>query len=309
MILALMEMVINGVSTRKVAKITEELCGTEFSKSTVSELCKRLDPLVKEWNERPLKEAYPFVMVDAMVLKVRKGGQVRSQSALIAIGVNMRGYREVLGFWIGDSETYGSWNDFLAWLKGRGLRGVDLVVSDQHGGLVKAVETQFQEVMWQRCQTHFTRNILDACPKQLQSQLHSQLRVIWEAPDMETARQMLQRVMDNFGNRAPRAVDILEQGFDDAVAVLNLPERYRKRLRTTNGIERLNEEVRRRERVIRIFPNVESAKRLLGALLMEKDEAWSTGRQYFDMRTYVEWKQEQTAMITNELQQAAVPAC
>ena len=228
LILALMEMVINGVSTRKVAKITEELCGTEFSKSTVSELCKRLDPLVKEWNERPLKEAYPFVMVDAMVLKVRKGGQVRPQSALIAIGVNMRGYREVLGFWIGDSETYGSWNDFLAWLKGRGLRGVDLVVSDQHGGLVKAVETQFQEVMWQRCQTHFTRNILDACPKQLQSQLHSQLRVIWEAPDVETARQMLQRVMDNFGNRAPRAVDILEQGFDDAVAVLNLPERYRE---------------------------------------------------------------------------------
>ena len=108
MILALMEMVINGVSTRKVAKITEELCGTEFSKSTVSELCKRLDPLVKEWNARPLKEAYPFVMVDAMVLKVRKGGQVRPQSALIAIGVNMRGYREVLGFWIGDSETYGS---------------------------------------------------------------------------------------------------------------------------------------------------------------------------------------------------------
>ena len=309
LILALMEMVINGVSTRKVAKITEELCGTEFSKSTVSELCKRLDPLVKEWNERPLKEAYPFVMVDAMVLKVRKGGQVRPQSALIAIGVNMRGYREVLGFWIGDSETYGSWNDFLAWLKGRGLRGVDLVVSDQHGGLVKAVETQFQEVMWQRCQTHFTRNILDACPKQLQSQLHSQLRVIWEAPDVETARQMLQRVMDNFGNRAPRAVDILEQGFDDAVAVLNLPERYRKRLRTTNGIERLNEEVRRRERVIRIFPNVESAKRLLGALLMEKDEAWSTDRQYFDMRAYVEWKQEQAAMITNELQQTAAGAC
>ncbi len=151
------------------------------------------------------------------MLKVRKGGQVRPQSALIAIGVNMRGYREVLGFWIGDSETYGSWNDFLAWLKGRGLRRVDLVVSEQHGGLVKAVETQFQGVMWQRCQTHFTRNIMDACPKQLQSQLHSQLRVIWEAPDVETARQMLQRIMD-----------ILEQGFDDAVVVLNFPERYRE---------------------------------------------------------------------------------
>ncbi len=293
LVLALMEMVVNGVSTRKVAKITEELCGTEFSKSTVSELCKRLDPMVKEWNERPLTEAYPFVMVDAMVLKVRKGGQVRPQSALIAIGVNMRGYREVLGFWIGDSETYASWSDFFSWLKKRGLRGVDLVVSDQHGGLVKAVETHFQGAMWQRCQTHFTRNILDACPKQLQAELHSQLRVIWEAPDVETAREMLRRVIDSFGRRAPRAMTILEEGFDDAVAVLNLPERYRKRLRTTNGIERLNEEVRRRERVIRIFPNVESAVRLLGALLMEKDEAWSTDRPYFDMRDYLEWKRAQ----------------
>ncbi len=281
-----------------MAKITEELCGTEFSKSTVSELCKRLDPLVKAWNDRSLKEVYPFVMVDAIVLKVRKGSQVKPQSALIAIGVNIKGYREVLGFWIGDSETYGSWSDFFSWLKGRGLRGVDLVVSDHHGGLVKAVETQFQGAMWQRCQTHFTRNILDATPKQLQSELHSQLRVIWEAPDVETARQMLQRVMDNFGNRAPRAVNILEEGFDDAVAVLNLPERYRKRLRTTNGIERLNEEVRRRERVIRIFPNVESAERLLGALLMEKDEAWSTDRQYFDMSEYLEWKRGQDVPAT-----------
>jgi len=223
LILALMEMVINRVSIRKVAKITEELCGTEFSKSTVSELCKRVDPLVKAWNDRPLKEVYPFVIVDAIVLKVRKGGQVKPQSALIAIGVNIKGYREVLGFWIGDSETSGSGSDCFSWLTGPGLRGVDLVVSDHHGGLVKAVETQLQGAMWQRCQTHFTRNILDATPKQLQSELHSQLRVIWEAPDMETARQMLQRVVDNFGNRAPRAVNILEERFDDAVAVLNLP--------------------------------------------------------------------------------------
>ena len=289
----------SGVSTRKVAKITEELCGTEFSKSTVSELCKRLDPMVKEWNERPLAEVYPFVMVDAMVLRVRKGGQVRPQSALIAIGVNMRGYREVLGFWIGDSETYASWSDFFSWLKRRGLRGVDVVVSDQHSGLVKAVETHFQGAMWQRCQTHFTRNILDACPKQLQEELLSQLRVIWTAPDVMTAREILRRVIDNFGSRAPRAMTILEEGFDDAVAVLNLPERYRKRLRTTNGVERLIEEVRRRERVIRIFPNVESAVRLLGALLMEKDEAWSTDRPYFDMRDYLEWKRAQEVPPTS----------
>jgi putative transposase len=304
LILALMEMVVNGVSTRKVAKITEELCGTEFSKSTVSELCKKLDPMVREWNERTLTEEYPFVMVDAMVLRVRKGGQVRPQSALIAIGVNIRGYREVLGFLIGDSETYASWSDFFSWLKRRGLRRVDVVVSDQHSGLVKAVETHFQGAMWQRCQTHFTRNILDACPKQLQEELLSQLRVLWAAPDVTTAREILKRVLDSFGDRAPKAMTILEEGFDDAVAVLNLPERYRKRLRTTNGIERLNEEVRRRERVIRIFPNAESAVRLVGALLMEQDEAWSTDRPYFDMRDYLEWKRGQGAPQTRVCQLA-----
>jgi transposase-like protein len=231
---------------------------------------------------------------------------VRPQSALIAIGVSMKGYREIIGFRTGDSETYASWCDFFSWLKGRGLRGVDLVVSDHHGGLVKAVETQFQGVMWQRCQTHFTCNILDACPKQLQGELHSQLRVIWEPPDVETARQMLERVIGNYGKKAPRAVNTLEDGFDDAAAVLNLPEQYRKRLRTTNGIERLNEEVRRRERVIRIFPNGDSAERLLGALLMEKDEAWSTDRQYFDTRAYLEWKQGQAALATGGVPEAAV---
>lgn len=306
LLLALMEMVVNGVSTRKVARITEELCGAEFSKSTVSELCKRLDPVVKEWNQRLLKESYPFIMVDAIALKVRKDGQVRPGSALIAIGVNIKGYREVLGFWIGDSESYASWSEFFVWLKGRGLRGVEVVVSDQHSGLVKAAQAQFQGAMWQRCQTHFTRNILDATPKQIQAELHSQLRMIWEAPDVETARQMLKRVIDNFGSRAPRAVDILEEGFDDAIAVLNLPEQYRKRLRTTNGIERLNEEVRRRERVIRIFPNVESAERLLGALLMEVDEAWTTDRQYFDMRAYIEWKQAQEGSRACRAPDAAV---
>ena len=152
----------------------------------------------------------------------------------------------------------------------------------------------------------FTCNILDACPKQLQGELHSQLRVIWEAPDVETARQMLERVIGNFGGKAPRAVNTLEEGFDDAVAVLNLPEQYRKRLRTTNGIERLNEEVRRRERVIRIFPNGDSVERLLGALLMEKDEAWSTDRQYFDMRAYLEWKQGQATMAAGGVAEVAV---
>lgn len=162
LLVAMMEMVINGVSTRKVARITEELCGSEFSKSTVSELCKRLDPIVQEWNERPLGDkCYPFLVVDAIVVKVRKGGRVCTLSVMISIGVNMAGYREILGIKLGDSESYAGWTEYFSWLKQRGLRGVDLIVSDHHEGLVRAIQTQFQGVVWQRCQTHFIRNILD----------------------------------------------------------------------------------------------------------------------------------------------------
>ncbi|MFC5986379.1 IS256 family transposase, partial [Marinicrinis lubricantis] len=168
LVLALMEMVINGVSTRKVSQITEELCGTEFSKSTVSDLCKRLDPIVQAWNNRNLRDIrYPFVIVDAMVVKVREDGRVRSRGVMIGYGVNEEGYREVLGLMLGDSESEASWSEFFSWLKQRDLRGVDLMVSDQHSGLVKAIRTHFQGVTWQRCQTHFMRNILDATPKAL----------------------------------------------------------------------------------------------------------------------------------------------
>jgi len=160
LVLALMEMVVNGVSTRRVKRITEELCGTSFSKSTVSELCKALDPLVEEWNNRPLGR-YPFVIVDALVIRVRKDGHIRQKSAFVAVGVNEAGRREILGLMLGDSESEDSWSTFFAWLKGRGLTGVDLVVSDDHQGLVKAVRRHFQGAMWQRCQTHLTRNVLE----------------------------------------------------------------------------------------------------------------------------------------------------
>lgn len=296
LLLAMMEMVINGVSTRKVERITEELCGTSFSKSTVSELCKQLDPLVQGWNDRDLSGvSYPFLLVDALVIKVRKDGRVRPQSLLVAVGVNATGYREVLGIRLGDTETEAGWSDFFAGLKGRGLSGVDLVVSDQHAGLVKSIQRHFQGASWQRCQTHFMRNILDAAPKALQDELHAQIRAIFDAPDEATARQLLRQVLDRYEARAPQAIERLESGFDDAIAVSALPARYRKRLRTTNGMERLNVEIRRRERVIRIFPNEESAIRLLGALLMEQDEAWSTGWRYFDMTEYQEWRAERRA--------------
>ncbi|GAB6934715.1 IS256 family transposase [Calditerricola yamamurae] len=296
LVLALMEMVVNGVSTRKIEQITQELCGTEFSKSTISELCKRLDPVVKAWNNRSLEEkAYPFVLVDALVLKVREEGRVRSRGALIGIGINTEGYREVLGLMLGDSESEASWGEFFSWLKSRGLHGVDVVVSDDHRGLVRAIRRHFQGVTWQRCQTHFVRNILDATPKPLQEEVHGRVRAILEAPDMETARQLLKQTLKAYEEKAPKAMAILEAGFEDATAVLALPEKYRRRLRTTNAVERLNEEIRRRERVIRIFPNRESALRLLGALLMEIDEKWASGKKYLGMTEYLEWRAAQEA--------------
>lgn len=294
LILTLMEMVVNGVSTRKVARITEELCGTSFAKSTVSNLCKGLDPLVTAWNERDLSgQAYPFVLVDALVLKVREGGRVRAVSALLAVGVNAQGYREILGLQLGDSESERSWMSLFTWLKGRGLSGVDLVVSDHHGGLVNANRVQFQGASWQRCQTHLSANVADATPTALREEVQGRLHAILDAPDAETARTLLAKFVADFAQTAPAAVATLESGFDDATAVLALPLHYRRRLRTTNGVERVNEEIRRRERVIRIFPNRESALRLLGALLMEQDEAWTTGHRYFDMTAYWQWRASQ----------------
>jgi transposase-like protein len=293
LLLALMEMVVNGVSTRKIEEITYELCGAEFSKSTISELCKNLDPIVTAWNSRSLREkSYPFIIVDAMVIKVREDGRVRQRGVLIAVGINEDGYREVLGLMVGDSESEESWSEFFSWLKQRGLHGVDIIVSDHHKGLIKAIRQYFQGATWQRCQTHFMRNILDKTPKALQKEIHAKVRAILDAPDTKTARMLLNQVLDEYRPKATKAMDVLEEGFEDAIAVLELPERYRKKLRTTNCLERLNEEIRRRERIIRIFPNRESAVRLIGALLMEQDEKWASGKKYLDMDEYFEWQKE-----------------
>jgi transposase-like protein len=305
LVLTLMEMVVNGVSTRKVAQITEELCGKEFAKSTVSDLCKGLDPVVHAWNERELShQCFPFLLVDALVLKGRERGQVRALSALIATGVNAAGYREILGLQLGDSESEASWTSLFTWLKRRGLHGVDLVVSDDHGGLVKAVRVQFQGASGPRCQTHLARNILDAAPKALHDELPARVRAIFEAPDLATARTLLDKLVSEYAQRAPAAVATLERGFDDATAILALPAPYHKRLRTNNGLERLNEEGWRRERVIRIFPNRESAIRLLGALLSELDEQWTTGHRYVEMAAYWQWRKAQDA-LREETQQAS----
>jgi len=289
-------MVINGVSTRKVTNITEELCGTEISKSTVSALCSRLDPLVHAWNERDLSgTVYPFLLVDALVVKVREEGRVRQRGVLIATGISGEGQREILGLQLGDSESEGSWGTLFGWLVARGLRGVDLVTSDSHGGLVRAIGTHFQGATWQRCQAHFTRNVIDATPKDLQKEMAGRLRALFSAADPASGRALLHALQQDLGSRAPKAMALLEDGYEDATAILALPAPYRVRLRTTNSVERLNEEIRRRERVIRIFPSRASALRLLGAVLIEIEEGWSTGKRYLTMDAYWIWKQQQQA--------------
>ena len=293
LVLAMIEMVINGVSTRKVTAVTEELCGKTFSRTTISSLCKQLDPIVEAFRNRPLEKHYPFVIVDAIYIKVREFGRVRSKGLLIATGVNEEGYREVIGFQLSDSESQSSWGDFFNSLKERGLGNVDIVVSDNHKGLVSAIRKHFQDTSWQRCQTHFSRNVLDAAPKSLQKALKGLLHQMYDAIDLENAMLIRDKMISLYGEKAPKAISILEDGFDDVMAVICLPEKYRKRLRTTNSIERLNEEIRRRERVIRIFPSEESAIRLIGALLVEQDEKWSTGRKYLELDDYYNFLKEQ----------------
>lgn len=290
LVLALMEMVVQGVSTRKVKKVTQTLCGRDFSKGTVSKLAAGLDEQVKAWSERSLSEtSYPFVLVDAFYVKVRRQGAVRSTAVLLAVGVTEAGEREVLGLDVSLSETKVSWSAFVQQLRQRGLSGVELVVSDAHEGLVSALEAGFPGAIWQRCQAHFIRNVLDATPKSLRAVMQEQLRQVLYAASMEQAHAVVERAQALLVGRADKALEKLELGFEAATTVLALPEKYRRRLRTTNMVERLIEEMRRRERVIRIFPNEESVYRLVGALLCEWHERWSSGRRYLTMDEYHEW--------------------
>ncbi|MCY0898142.1 MAG: IS256 family transposase [Firmicutes bacterium] len=299
LVLTLMEMVVNGVSTRKIRRVTDDLCGTEFSKSTVSDLAKGLDAAVHQWRTRSLVETpYPFLIVDAWVLKIREHGAVRPRSGCVVTGINAAGYRDMLGFWIGDSESQQTWSTVFTDLKDRGLTGVDRVVSDDHRGLRKAIAQHFQGASWQRCQTHLTRNVLDAAPKAVQAALHGRLRPLFEAPDRATVDLVWNKLVQDFAERAPRALAILEDGLEDALAVLQLPEPLRRQLRTTPGVERLNAEIRRRERVIRLCPNRDSAIRLLGALLLEQHEAWTTGPRYLNLASY--WQAKRSAGAAEE---------
>lgn len=291
LVLALMQMVVQGVSTRRVKKITTDLCGREFSKSTVSRLSEGLDEQVTAWAERSLEgRKYPFLVLDGMQVKVRRQGAVRSTTVLLAVGITDKGYRELLGLEVAFGETGESWRRFIQGLKGRGLSGVEVATSDAHDGLVQALREAFPGLIWQRCQAHFRRNVLDRTPASQKDRMHELLDRILKASSPQQARQALTEAQAELEGRADRALETLEAGFDDATAILALPEKYRRRLRTTNMLERFIEEIRRREKVIRIFPNRASAYRLVGALCAERHEEWSTGRRYLIMDEYFEWK-------------------
>ena len=299
LVLAMMEMVVNGVSTRKVTKITEELCGTSFSKSTVSALCTALDARVAAFNERRLG-SFPFLIIDAMYLKCRtENDGVVSKAALMVSGVNMEGFREILGVRIGDSESSAFWTDLFRWLKDRGLEDIAFIVSDDHSGLTAAARRCFQGAIMQRCQVHFMRNVLSYTAARHKAEMAEGLKRIFAAEAAREARQRFDQLAEQMEAKAPKAVACLEAGLEDALAVMELPKRYRQRLRTSNMQERLIREVRRRERVICIFPGEPSALRMVGAVLAEINEEWQN-RRYFDMAEFKEWKAEREAKQETE---------
>lgn len=292
LIATMMEMVIQGIATRKVEKVTEELCGTKFSKSAVSGLCKGLDEAVWNFKNRPLEKPYPFIMADAMYIKVREDHRVRSKALLIAIGIDPDGRKEALGFDLCQAETELNWKEFFGNLKRRGLEGTDLVVSDNHSGLVSAIGSVFANAGWQRCQFHFTRNIMDKTPKRYQQGLASELREMFNCRALEEAKVHRDEIISEYQDIAPDAMEILDGGFWDAMNIMCLPFKYRKTLRTSNLLERENQELRKREKAIKVFPNAASALRLMGAVLMDHHDDWSARSRVFSMKEYYEHRDE-----------------
>jgi putative transposase len=288
--LALMEMYIEGVSTRKVKDITEELCGTSFSKSLVSSLAGSLDSELQAWRMRRLEAAaYPYLFVDARYEKVRVDGRVVSQGVLVVSGVRDDGMREILAVEIADTESEATYQELFRSLKGRGLSGVELVVSADHEGLKAAIARHFQGATYQRCQVHYARNLLGMVSYARRKELTADLRGVFAAPDRRSALELASCVADRWRGKGHEKVAChLEEHIEECLACLAFPESHRRRIRTTNGLERFNQELKRRTRVVRIFPNRESCLRLVTALAVEHSEEWVTGRRYLDMEELCE---------------------
>ncbi len=270
------EMVVGGVSTAKVGRVMREICGREFSKQSVSAACATLDSAVEGFRTRPLEPgAYPFAMPGATYLKVRGGHRVRARAMLVAIGLDRSGRKEVLGLGLADAETRSSWSAFMRSLRDRGLRGMAVVTSDAHEGLVAALHDVWPDAAWQRCQAHFSRNVSDAAPKRLRAGLRSEMTEMFNCRTLAEAEARRDRILADYAEEAPQACERLDAGFDDAMTAMRLPEQMRRCARTSNYLERLNKEIKRRSNVVGVFPSDGSAVRLVGALLMEENDRWA----------------------------------
>ena len=283
LLLAMSEMYLQGVSTRKVSSIVEELCGQTVSKSLVSKLSCGFDGDLQKWRERPLSRDYPYLLFDARYEKVRENGRVVSKAVVVAIGITDDGIREVIGCWVINSESFEAWDSCFNRLKERGLNGVRYVVSDDNKGLRKALMKYFQGVVLQRCQVHFMRNFMNKLSKKDRSEGIQLLQEVFAAHSKERAMSTMSHLVEFLLSRKKDAIaEWIEENIEDTLLVLNLPTEHRKMMRSTNMIERLNQELKRRSKVVRIFPNDKSCLRLMTALCQESSEAWGS-RKYLDM--------------------------
>lgn len=287
LIATMVQMVIAGVSTRKVSKVVETLCGTNFSKSTVSALCKKLDEEIVAFRSRPLNmNDAPFLMVDATYFKAREEHKIVSKAFLVALAITSDGSREIVGFDVFDAEDNHSWQSFFKDLKARGLDGVHMVISDAHKSILRAIAKTYPDAAWQRCQVHFIRNILDETPARFKEGLKTELRRMFNASTIDEARSIRDEIISDYTPVAAKAVGILDKGFEDAMTVMQLPEWMRTKLRSSNWIERLNREFKRRSDVIQIFPNAASILRLMGAVAIEYNDQMSMKQRVFAEKTF-----------------------
>jgi transposase-like protein len=277
LVATLAEMYVQGVSTRKVKAITEELCGVEVSAEQVSRATVQLDGVLQEWRERTLGEI-TYLYVDAVYEKVREAGQVRNAAVLVATGITLEGERQVLGV-LSEHETH--WKVLLKSLKDRGMNGVKLVISDAHEGLGAARRAVLGSVPWQRCQFHLQQNAGAYVPKQsMRTEVAADIRAMFNTPDRKTAEEFLQAAIQKYALSAPRLSAWLEDNLAESFTVFDFPLEHRRTIRTSNSLERVNKEIRRRTKVVGVFPNEASCLRLISALLMEISEEWQIGKRF-----------------------------
>ncbi len=293
LVATLAEMYVQGVSTRKVKAITEELCGHAVSASAISAINKRLDESLAAFANRPLAEPFPYLILDARYEKVREGGIVTSQAVMVAVGIDWDGRRQILAVEMANRESRSSWKDFLLALRSRGLHGIELVVADDHAGLRAAIREVLTEAAFQRCYVHFLRNALDHLPRKADDDCLQELRWLYDRRSVEEARRDLAAWIAKWGSRYPRLVAWAEENIDETLTFYRLPRQHHKHLKSTNMLERLNEEFKRRTYVVRIFPNAASCRRLLRALAVETHENWLEAHRYINMDDLREHKKYQ----------------